>query len=79
MHEKRIRNILLAIVATLLLVNLGDMLSPAAHAIPKIQYKAVELGRSEYDANAVQQALDQQSAQGWVYVDDHGGILIFKK
>jgi hypothetical protein len=80
MNERRTRNILLAIVATLLLVNLGVRLSPAAHAVPKIQYKAVELRGSGYDANAVQQALDQQSAQGWEYVGDHGAsFLIFKK
>jgi len=37
MHKTRIQNIFLAIVATLLLINLGVMLSPAAHAIPKTQ------------------------------------------
>lgn len=81
MHEKRIRNILLAIVAGLLLLNLGVMLSPAAHAIPKTQYKAIDIpptnGRIE--AISVQRILDQQNTQGWEYAGSSGVTLIFKK
>ncbi|HXL79862.1 MAG TPA: hypothetical protein VN951_03215 [Pyrinomonadaceae bacterium] len=79
MNEKRILNFLFAIVAALLLVNLGVMLSPAAHAIPTTQYKAVEGPRYGYDTKGMQQILDQQSAQGWQYVNDCTGVLIFKK
>ena len=80
MHEKRIRNTLLTIVATLLLLNLGVMLYPAVHAIPKTQYKAVNVSLNFEDSSRfVQQALDQQSAQGWEYVGDAGRVLIFKK
>jgi hypothetical protein len=80
MHEKRIRNIFLAIVAGLLLLNLGVMLSPATHAIPKTQYKVVALQVNKFDnPNVVELALNQQSAEGWVYVGEAGGVLIFKK
>ena len=77
MHEKRIRNILLGLVAGLLLLNLAVMFSPATHAIPKTQYKVVDVrGRS---ADVVQQALNQESAEGWLYVGEGSGLLIFKK
>ena len=78
MHENRIRNILLVIVAVLLLVNLGVRLSPAVHAIPAIQYKAVMVDLCCASSHA-QQVLDQQSAQGWVFVGAAGTVLIFKK
>jgi hypothetical protein len=73
MHEKRIRNILLAIVAALLLFTLGVLFAPATQAIPQTQYKAVSGGSADghaYNSNTVQQALDQQRAQGWVSIPD---------
>ena len=80
MHKTRIQNIFLAIVATLLLVNLGVMLSPAVHAIPKTQYKAVILpNRGSADATPVQHLLDEQSAEGWQYAGSVSAYLIFKK
>ena len=82
MHEKRTQNILLAIAAMLLLLNLGARLSPAVQATPpRTQYKAVQvyLGMGQ-STNLIQQALDQQSAQGWEYVGEAGSYtLIFKK
>ena len=78
MHEKRFRNLFLA-TATLLLITFGVMFSPAAHAIPRTQYKAVALNAGGLDANAVQRTLDEQGAQGWVYVGIYGQVLIFKK
>lgn len=83
MLEKRTQNILLAIVATLLLLNLGAMLSPVAHAVPQItkpQYQAVRanMNGGHGDASAVQQVLDQKSAQGWEYVGSTEQVLIFK-
>jgi hypothetical protein len=80
MNEKRIRNILLAVIAGLLLLNLGLMLSPAAHAVPKTQYKAIWPRVNPSDnPNAIQQTLNQQSAEGWEYVGEDGQVLIFKK
>jgi hypothetical protein len=79
MHEKRIQNILLAIVSTLLLINLGVMLAPAVHAIPKTQYKAISIKFYAEDPRPIQQALDSQSAQGWEYVDYADGVFVFKK
>ncbi len=75
----RIRNTLLAIIAALLLVNLGVMLSPAVQAVPKAQYKAVRVRNGPTVALNYQEVLDQQSAQGWEFVDGDGGTLIFKK
>jgi len=68
------------VVAALLLLNLGVNLSPTAHAVPKKQYKAVNAKMSAlYDANGVQRALDQQSAEGWEYVGSVGLVLVFNK
>lgn len=78
MHEKRIWKIFLAIVVGLLLLNLGVMLSPATHAIPRTQYKVVSI-REIVNPNVVEQTLNQQSAEGWAYVGDASGLLIFKK
>lgn len=79
MNQKRILNICLAIVASLLLVNLGVMLAPAVHAIPNKQYRAVSVDLSSGTSPGVQRALDQQGAQGWEYVGVAGNVLIFKK
>jgi hypothetical protein len=85
MNEKRIRNIVLAVIAGLLLLNLGIMLSPAVHAVPKTQYIVVRVGLSKCGPSdcfrqELQRTLDQQSAQGWVYVDGgNSDLLIFKK
>ena len=43
MNDKRILNIVLAVIAGLLLVNLGAMFASAAHAIPATQYRAIAL------------------------------------
>ncbi len=76
----RIKNTLLTIIAALLLINLGALLAPIAHAIPRTQYKAVGVNLSRFDnSNAVQQALDQQAAEGWQYAGEAGSSLIFKK
>jgi hypothetical protein len=80
MNEKRILNIVLAVIAGLLLLNLGVMLSPVAHANPKTQYRAISLRVNKSDNPAVvQQVLNQQSAEGWAYVNTSDGVLIFKK
>lgn len=79
MTQKRIWNILLATVATLLLINLGVMLSPVVHAIPVTQYRAVTGPQGGYDATGVQRVLDQQTVQGWQYIGDYTGVMIFKK
>ncbi|HEU4836583.1 MAG TPA: hypothetical protein VFS90_19280 [Pyrinomonadaceae bacterium] len=81
MNEKRILNVVLAVIAGLLLVNLGVMLSPAAHAIPTTQYRTITLRvyPSQDTAVVLQQALNQQSAGGWAYVGEVSGVLIFKK
>jgi hypothetical protein len=81
MNEKRIVNVILVVIAGLLLVNLGVMLSPAARAIPTTQYKAITLHvyPNQDTAVVLQQVLNQQSAGGWAYVDEVSGVLIFKK
>lgn len=80
MYEKRIRNILLGIVATLLLLNLGVTLFPVAHAVPRPQYKVISLRVNRSDNPGIVEAtLNQQSAEGWTYVGEAGGPLIFKK
>ena len=80
MNEKRILNIVLAVIAGLLLLNLGVMFSPTAHAIPTTQYRAISLPVNKSDnPYVVQQVLNQQSAEGWAYVNTSDGVLIFKK
>jgi len=80
MKSNRIRNVLFAIFAGLLILNLGTSLLAPAYALGKTQYKAVgsEMSRKN-DANAVQRVLDQMSAQGWEYVGSVDWVLIFKK
>lgn len=75
----RIKNTLLAIIAALLLLNLGVNLSSTVHALPRTQYKAVEVKQIGSAQASIQQTLDQESAQGWNYVGDLAGCLIFKK
>jgi hypothetical protein len=80
MNEKRMLNIVLAVIAGLLLLNLGVMLSPVAHALPKTQYKVVSIRANKIEnPNIVELALNQQSAEGWSYVGEASGVLIFKK
>jgi hypothetical protein len=79
MNRKRIRNAVLAIGAGLGLFSLGCALSPTTQAIPKTQYKAVRVMNGQNVAGNYQQVLDQESAQGWEFVDGDGGTLIFKK
>ncbi len=85
MNEKRIRNMVLAIVAGLLLLNLGCMLFPGTHAVSTIQYNVIKIELHQpngalTDASAIQRTLNQQGAQGWEYVGDLGAtFLIFKK
>ena len=80
MNEKRILNIVLAVIAGLLLLNLGAMFSPVAHAIPKTQYKVVSIRVNKIEnPDVVESALNQQSAEGWTYVGEASGVLIFKK
>jgi hypothetical protein len=74
MLKNRITNSLLAIIATLLLFNLGVMLSQNAHAYGKTQYKVVEVYTNKY-----QQTFDAMVADGWEYAGSAGPILIFKK
>jgi len=57
---------------------LGVMLSPVAHAIPKTQYKVVSLRGNSQDG-ALEATLNQMSAEGWTYVGEVRGPLIFKK
>ena len=78
----RIRNTLLAIVAALLLVNLGVMFAPVVRAVPRTQYRAVRLPNTGHpDALGLhaQRILDDQSANAWEYVGAVDGVLIFKK
>lgn len=80
MHEKRTWKVFLAIGVGLLLLNLGAMLSPATHAIQRSQYKVVSVHVNKMDnPNVVEQTLNQQSAEGWVYVGEASGVLIFRK
>lgn len=80
MNQKRILNILLSIVAVLLFVNLGVTHFPVAHAIPTTQYKVISLRVDmPIHPDKVELALNQQSADGWVYVGEAQGVLIFKK
>jgi hypothetical protein len=76
MHKIWIRNIMLFAVALLLLFDLAARFSQPVHAAGKTQYKAVYF---EDGAKAVQQVLDQHSAQGWDYAGTAGTIMIFKK
>ena len=79
MHEKRIGKVFLAIVCGLLLLNLGVMLSQTTHAIPRTQYRAVTIrGNMIENRDVVEQTLNQQSTEGWVYVGEASGVLIFK-
>ena len=78
MNEKRIRNVVLAIVAGLLLLNLGCMLSPGAHAVSKIQYKTVRIAYAD-STNSLELGLNAQGADGWEYVGEYREQLIFKK
>ena len=79
MNKKRIYNMVLAIVAGLLLLNLGCMLFPGTHAVSTIQYKVMQLGSP--NAQQIELTLNQQGAEGWVYVDQiaGGSYIIFKK
>jgi hypothetical protein len=55
--------------------------TPTPVQVRTTQYKAVavDLSYPPASANIVQQALNQQSAQGWDYVGEAGSVLIFKK
>lgn len=75
----RIRNTLLAIVAVLLLLNLGVSFYSTARAVPKTQYKAVQVVFTGQDGIRVQSVLDHQSSNGWEFVGYASGVLIFKK
>jgi hypothetical protein len=79
MTMKRIRNVVLSVVGGLGLFSLGCALSPTTQATPKTQYKAVRVMNGEDIAGSYQKVLDQESAQGWEFVDGDGGTLIFKK
>ena len=49
-------------------------------APPPTQYKAVApRGPFSLNPDVVEQTLNQQSAQGWEYVNEAQGVLIFKK
>jgi hypothetical protein len=75
MHHDRIRNILLGVIATLLFLNLGDRLIPAAHALGTKQYRSIEIVHS----HEVQRVLDKASADGWEYVGSIEHVLIFRR
>jgi hypothetical protein len=83
MYDKRIRNTVLAVIAALLLLNIGVMLSaqPASRTpASRTQYRVVVLRVNNTSNPEVLQAeLNQQSAEGWQYVGDASGALIFKK
>ena len=80
MKSVRYRNTFLAGGILLLLVCLIVGL-PSVHAAGP-EYRAVSprwTGNQQGDAGAVQQVLDQASAQGWQYVGSANEVLIFKK
>jgi hypothetical protein len=81
MNERRVVNRWLAVVALLLLLNLGvNAFSPSAQAQGKTQYRAVVgMMGSEVDADGVQQILNRQSTEGWQYVGSVARVMIFKK
>jgi hypothetical protein len=79
MNQKRVLNILLVVVAVLLLVNLGMTLFPVAHAIPKTQYRVIQLPAFGGTRENLEKALNQQTEEGWTYVNGDGPLLIFKK
>ena len=73
MHKGRLFNSLLAVVAALLILNVGLLLSAPAHALKPAQYKAIAVdGMTE--AAAAQRSLNAESAQGWEYVGSVGTV-----
>jgi hypothetical protein len=77
--QYRIQNILLTVIALLLFVNLVGTFTPPVHAVGKAQYKAVMPSQNGFQPG-VQQALEEQSAQGWEYVNSNASnVMIFKK
>lgn len=75
MRQDRMRNVLLAAIATLLFLQLGGRLIPSAQAFGKKQYRSIEI----LQPRDVQIALDRASAEGWEYVGSVDHILIFKR
>lgn len=75
MSHDRIRNLLLGIIATLLLLNMSDrLISPAAALVNK-RYQCVEVT----SALEVQRTMDRAAAEGWEYVGSIDHVLIFKR
>ncbi len=75
MRQDRVRNVLLAIIAALLLLSVGDRLISPAHAFITKRYRCVEV----MNALEVQKTLDQAAAEGWEYMGSIDHVLIFKR
>ena len=75
MRQDRIRNLLLAVIATLLLINFADRLVSPAHAFGRKQYRSIEVLHAE----DVQKILDRATSDGWEYVGSIDHVLIFRR
>jgi hypothetical protein len=75
MRHDRIQNVLLAIIAAVLLLNVSDRLISPAHAVVNKRYQCVEVTT----ALEVQRTMDRAVADGWEYVGSIDHVLIFKR
>lgn len=75
MRQERIRNLLLALIVTLLFLNLADRMVGPAQAFATKQYRSIEV----MQAAEVQQVLNKAVAEGWEYVGSIDHVLIFRR
>lgn len=75
MRQERIRNLLLALIATLLFLNLADRIVRPAQAFATKQYRSIEV----MQAAEVQQVLNKAVTEGWEYVGSIDHVLIFRR
>ena len=75
MRQDRIRNLLLALIAILLFLNLADRLVSPAQAFAAKQYRSIEVTH----AQEVQFVLNKAVAEGWEYVGSIDHVLIFRR
>lgn len=75
MRQDRIRNVLLALIAALLFLNVADRFVSPAQAFATKQYRSIEV----MHAVEVQQVLNRAAAEGWEYVGSIDHVLIFRR
>lgn len=75
MRQERIRNLLLALIVTLLFLNLADRMVGPAQAFATKQYRSIEV----MQVAEVQQVLNKAVAEGWEYVGSIDHVLIFRR